>query len=83
MHKEINEITCHAKNCVYHKGTTSCTAGTIEVGNSTACKCGETQCSTFKLNDNADAQFIGLSERNFDQGADGCLGTALIIERSV
>ena len=53
MKKEINEITCFAKNCVYHKGETACTAGSIEVGNSSACRCGETQCSTFKLNDSA------------------------------
>lgn len=53
MDREIGAITCFAKNCVYHKGTTACTAGTIEVGNSTACKCGETQCSTFRLNENA------------------------------
>ncbi|MBO5230240.1 MAG: DUF1540 domain-containing protein [Clostridia bacterium] len=53
MDKKINEITCFAKNCVYHKGDTACTAGSIEVGNSSACKCGETQCSTFKLNDKA------------------------------
>lgn len=53
MEKQIGAITCFAKNCVYHKGQTACTAGTIEVGNSSACKCGETQCSTFKLNDNA------------------------------
>ena len=52
MNKEINEITCFAKNCVYHKGETACTAGTIEVGNSSACKSGETQCSTFKMNEN-------------------------------
>lgn len=48
MKKEINEITCFAKNCVYHKGNNACTAGSIEVGNSAACKCSETQCSTFK-----------------------------------
>ena len=53
MDKKISEITCFAKNCIYHKGDTVCTAGTIEVGNSTACKCGETQCSTFKLNESA------------------------------
>lgn len=62
MNKEINEITCFAKNCVYHKGATSCTAGTIEVGNSTACKCGETQCSTFKLNDNATGTSCGYAD---------------------
>ena len=62
MPKEINEITCFAKNCVYHKGTTSCTAGTIEVGNSTACRCGETQCSTFKLNDNAVGKSCGCAD---------------------
>lgn len=50
MNKEINEITCFAKNCVYHKGETACTAGSIEVGNSSACRSGETQCSTFKMN---------------------------------
>ena len=62
MNKEIGAITCFAKNCVYHKGNTACTAGTIEVGNSSACKCGETQCSTFKLNDNAVCEARGSCE---------------------
>ncbi|MDD7192908.1 MAG: DUF1540 domain-containing protein [Oscillospiraceae bacterium] len=53
MNNEIGAITCFAKNCVYHKGNTTCTAGTIEVGKMNACKCGETECSTFKLNENA------------------------------
>ncbi len=52
MDKEISEITCFAKNCVYHQGDTACTASSIEVGNSSACKSGETQCSTFKMNPN-------------------------------
>lgn len=56
MKKEINEITCFAENCVYHKGSTACTAGTIEVGNSYACKCGETQCSTFKMSAEAESK---------------------------
>lgn len=50
MDKKISEITCFAKNCVYHKGDTACMAGSIEVGNSSACKSGETQCATFKMN---------------------------------
>ena len=62
MNKEIGAITCFAKNCVYHKGNTACTAGTIEVGNSTACKCGETQCSTFTLNENAVGESRGCCD---------------------
>ena len=53
MEKMIDSITCFAKNCVHHKGETACTAGTIEVGNSSACQRGETQCSTFELNNSA------------------------------
>lgn len=53
MKKESNDITCYAKNCVYHKGNSCCTAGCIEVGNSSACHCGETQCSTFVMNEDA------------------------------
>ncbi len=53
MNKEIGAITCFAKNCVHHKGNTVCTAGNIEVGNSSACQCGETLCKTFQLNDSA------------------------------
>lgn len=62
MDREINGITCFAKNCVYHKGNTACTAGKIEVGCSTADQCSDTQCSTFKLNQNAVNKGCGCAE---------------------
>ncbi|MBQ6266941.1 MAG: DUF1540 domain-containing protein [Clostridia bacterium] len=49
MKKAANEIICFAKNCVYHSGVSDCTAAAVEVGCATACRCGETQCSTFRL----------------------------------
>ena len=62
MNNEINGISCHAKNCVYHKGTTTCTAGKIEVDCSSADRCSETQCSTFKLNQNAVGKGCGCAD---------------------
>lgn len=56
MKKTTNEITCFAKNCVYHKGVSDCTAAGIEVGSAAACRCGETQCSTFRLDRDAQAK---------------------------
>ena len=40
----------------------TCSAAGIEVGNSSACRCGETQCSTFKLNDNAIGKSCGCAD---------------------
>lgn len=62
MNNEINGISCHAKNCVYHKGTTTCTAGKIEVDCSSADRCSQTQCSTFKLNQNAVNKGCGCAD---------------------
>ncbi len=62
MEREINGITCFAKNCVHHKGNTACTAGKIEVGCSTADRCSDTQCSTFELNKNAVNKGCGCAE---------------------
>ena len=56
MKKEHREITCFAKNCVYHKGVSDCTANCIEVGSENACRCGETQCSTFRIDRDAQAK---------------------------
>ncbi|MBQ7961101.1 MAG: DUF1540 domain-containing protein [Clostridia bacterium] len=47
-----NKIKCEVKNCVYHTTQNHCTADCITVGNPTACKCGETACETFRMNDN-------------------------------
>lgn len=62
MNNKHDEITCFAKNCIHHKGETTCSAAGIEVGNSSACRCGETQCSTFKLNDNAIGKSCGCAD---------------------
>ncbi|MBO5934918.1 MAG: DUF1540 domain-containing protein [Clostridia bacterium] len=48
-----NKIRCEVKNCIYHTKQDHCTASCIEVGNKNACKCGETVCNTFELNDKA------------------------------
>ncbi len=48
-----NKIKCEVKNCVYHTKQGECTAKCITVGNSSACACGETACTTFELNSNA------------------------------
>lgn len=62
MNNKNEEITCFVKNCAYHKGETTCSAAGIEVGNSSACRCGETQCSTFKLNDSAAGKSCGCAD---------------------
>ncbi|MEE1053259.1 MAG: DUF1540 domain-containing protein [Acutalibacteraceae bacterium] len=46
--KTENCISCSVKNCVHHTENDSCSAGTIKVGNRTACTCSETCCDTFK-----------------------------------
>lgn len=51
--KEIRNITCDAKNCVYHSSDCKCMAGTIKVGCKDACSCNETNCATFELNGDA------------------------------
>ena len=51
--KEVKNIKCDVKNCVYHTGDCSCMAGSIHVGSQDACSCGETKCSTFELNKDA------------------------------
>ncbi|MBO4338712.1 MAG: DUF1540 domain-containing protein [Clostridiales bacterium] len=45
----MNNINCEAKNCLYHKGKSTCTANEIRVGCSDACCCDETKCSSFKI----------------------------------
>ncbi|MDR0314977.1 MAG: DUF1540 domain-containing protein [Oscillospiraceae bacterium] len=49
---QINHIKCDAYNCLYNDGTQSCLAESIKVENPTAKKCGDTLCSTFKLDKN-------------------------------
>lgn len=49
--KENSNISCDAKNCVYHTTDCGCTASSIKVSNSNACKCQDTCCATFKMKD--------------------------------
>ncbi|MBR6796493.1 MAG: DUF1540 domain-containing protein [Clostridia bacterium] len=49
--KPIKGISCAVKNCEYHDGECTCTAGKISVGPSTACCCSDTVCATFKMRD--------------------------------
>ncbi len=44
-----NNISCEAKNCVFHKGKSVCTADEIKVGCESACCCDETRCASFKI----------------------------------
>lgn len=46
--KEISEIKCNAKNCVYNEDGTKCIAGSIEVGTKNARSSMETLCATFQ-----------------------------------
>ncbi len=48
--KEIKNIKCDVKNCVYHTGDSKCMAGNIKIGSQNACSCSETACATFELN---------------------------------
>ncbi|MGN0531673.1 MAG: DUF1540 domain-containing protein [Eubacterium sp.] len=52
MNNEIKGICCEVKNCVYHDMSNGCTAGEIKVGSQTATKSYETNCETFKCNEN-------------------------------
>lgn len=52
MRHEIKDIKCNVNSCIYHEGTHKCTAGSIEVGPSSACCCSETLCATFEPNAN-------------------------------
>lgn len=51
--REVKNISCDAKNCVYHSSDCKCMAGSIRVGSQNACSCGETSCATFELNRDA------------------------------
>ncbi|MBQ4338868.1 MAG: DUF1540 domain-containing protein [Clostridia bacterium] len=46
------EISCNAKNCVYHSGTDGCVAEKIHVEQPSACNSAQTSCSTFKNKNN-------------------------------
>ncbi|MBQ4120067.1 MAG: DUF1540 domain-containing protein [Clostridia bacterium] len=41
-------INCNVKNCVYHAENDTCSAGKIQVGNSSATSVRDTCCDTFK-----------------------------------
>ncbi|MBR4099458.1 MAG: DUF1540 domain-containing protein [Clostridia bacterium] len=41
-------ISCNVKNCVYHAENDTCSAGKIQVGNSTATSVRDTCCDTFE-----------------------------------
>ena len=49
--KEVRNIRCDAKNCVYHAEDCRCMAGSISVGTHNACTCGDTVCETFECNE--------------------------------
>ena len=42
MDKVIKDIRCNACNCVHHADDYKCTAGHIEIGNTSACSCQDT-----------------------------------------
>ncbi len=50
MRHEIKDIKCHVSHCIYNEDAKKCTAGSIEVGPSSACSCSETVCATFEPN---------------------------------
>ncbi len=41
-------VSCDVTNCVYHDGSSVCTAEKINVGPSYATSCTDTVCATFK-----------------------------------
>ena len=41
-------ISCNVKNCVHHTENDTCSAGKIQVGNSSATSVSDTCCDTFK-----------------------------------
>lgn len=47
------EISCNAKNCVFHSGTDGCVAEKIHVEQPSACNSSQTSCSTFKNKSNS------------------------------
>ena len=49
MGKVVKDIRCNACNCVHHADDYKCTAGHIEIGNTSACSCQDTLCATFEL----------------------------------
>ncbi|MBR3766851.1 MAG: DUF1540 domain-containing protein [Clostridia bacterium] len=51
--EENSNITCDAKNCIYHTTDCGCTAESIKVSNKNACSCTETCCATFELKNSA------------------------------
>ncbi len=56
MGKEIKEISCNAKNCIYNENGCHCTANHVDVGTSSASTSSETYCSTFKTSDCKDCK---------------------------
>ena len=49
MDKVINDIRCNACISVHHADDYKCSAGHIEIGNTSACSCQDTLCATFEL----------------------------------
>ncbi|MCL2514146.1 MAG: DUF1540 domain-containing protein [Oscillospiraceae bacterium] len=49
--KEVKNIKCDCKNCVFHTVDSRCMAGTVEVGTRNASVCGDTVCATFEFNE--------------------------------
>ncbi len=47
--RHINEITCDARNCVYHDGEGYCTAEHVNIGNMIATSSAQTRCATFEV----------------------------------
>ncbi|MBR2448141.1 MAG: DUF1540 domain-containing protein [Clostridia bacterium] len=41
-------ISCNVKNCIHHAENDTCSAGKIQVGNSSATSVSDTCCDTFK-----------------------------------
>ena len=46
--KVVKGVSCDVRNCAYHSGMTTCTAGSITVGPCEANCSANTSCATFK-----------------------------------
>ena len=53
--KEIKNIKCEVKNCVYQSPENRCMAGEIEIGPRSASDVSETACITFELDKHANS----------------------------
>ncbi|MGN1169438.1 MAG: DUF1540 domain-containing protein [Acutalibacteraceae bacterium] len=50
MRHVIKDIKCNVSHCIYNEDNSKCTAGSIEVGPSSANCCSDTLCATFEPN---------------------------------